>query len=254
MIRLTVLCICLVFVNMLLLGTCEAMLSMEGAVAIWLLDEGKGNEVTDASGNNHSGAFFGEPAWVEGKFGSALSFDGKDDYVEILDPVTGEFVDFTIGCWVKPGDTQKMYANILDTHKEPPRQGITFEQNGNDANSFYFAFGDKTNWDVTDPVQLNSGTWNHLVGVRMGENMTVFINGEISTKTQIPKIPVGIAESNFRIANWVNGGREFNGVIDEAFVFSKALSQDEITSIMKSGIMGALSVSSSGKTLIRGEL
>ena len=59
--------------------------------------------MTDASGNGHDGAFAsGEPQWVDGKFGKALSFDGVDDWVEMNDPVVGEPVDFTIGCWVNP--------------------------------------------------------------------------------------------------------------------------------------------------------
>ena len=37
--------------------------------------------------------------------------------------------------------------------------------------------------------------------------------------------------------------REFKGAVDEAFVFSRALSQDEITSVMNDGIAEILAVS-----------
>jgi hypothetical protein len=45
-------------------------LDFDGALAIWLLDEGKGNKVEDVSGNkNHGVLTDGKPKWVNGKFG-----------------------------------------------------------------------------------------------------------------------------------------------------------------------------------------
>ena len=57
------------------------------------------------------------------------------------------------------------------------------------------------------------------------------------------KKPVVLPTSNFRIGNWVLGGREWNGVVDEAFLFERALSKDEIKSIFKLGLEGAQPVS-----------
>ena len=102
-VRFALLCVSLVFAGLVFVSISDAQLDVEGVVAIWPLDEGSGDKVTDASGNGHDGAFAsGEPQWVDGKFGKALSFDGVDDWVEMNDPVVGETVDFTIGCWVNP--------------------------------------------------------------------------------------------------------------------------------------------------------
>jgi len=47
-------------------------------LALYLpLDEGKGNEALDASGNKHVAQFVGSPKWTTGKIGSALLFDGS---------------------------------------------------------------------------------------------------------------------------------------------------------------------------------
>lgn len=59
----------LVFASLVLTSLSYAKLDMKDIVAIWLLDEGKGKEVTDASGNGHDGHFVNDPKWVEGKFG-----------------------------------------------------------------------------------------------------------------------------------------------------------------------------------------
>src|SRR5436190_6198606 len=61
--------------------------------AWWPLAEGKGQTISDWSGRGHNG-FLGEtpspdshdPSWVKGIFyGSALHFDGVDDYAQVPD-------------------------------------------------------------------------------------------------------------------------------------------------------------------------
>jgi hypothetical protein len=237
---------------------------MTGAVAIWLLDEGSGVDVADFSGNGQDGAFAsdildadgnpigGAPEWVEGKFGMALSFDGDDDFVEMAAPVIVDTVDFTMGCWVNPGETQKTWTNILSSHQEPPRQGISFEQISDEVNHFGIAIGDGVNWAGVGTVQLSTGEWNHMVFVREGNQGTWYLNGTVAESGETASgDPVVAATSNFRIGNWVLGGREFNGIVDEAFLFERALSESEVTSIMNEGIMGEpTSVFPAGKTTV----
>ncbi len=51
-------------------------------VGYWLLNEGSGNKVFDLSGNGNTGTFNGTaPAWSSGKFGSAISLPGTDEYI-----------------------------------------------------------------------------------------------------------------------------------------------------------------------------
>jgi hypothetical protein len=247
MFRLTFLCICLVFASLLLAGIGNARLSQEGVLAIWLLDEGKGDKVTDASGNSHDGKFVGSPAWVSGKFGTALSFDGQDDFVQMNDPVVGQIVDFTMGCWVKPSGTQKAYAELLDCHSNS--HGIGIEQVASNANLFIAFFGSGVWEGVADAsaVQLKADEWNHFAYKREKTTKTIYLNGKAAKEETVSGNPVLAATDNFRIGNWTGGTREFKGIIDEAFVFSRSLSQDEIVSVMQSGITGAFSVSPEDK-------
>lgn len=235
---LTLLCISLVFTSLVLTSISYARLDMKGVVAIWLLDEGEGDKVTDSSGNANDGAFeSGEPEWVDGMFGKALSFDGVDDWVAMNAPVIIDTVDFTMGCWANPGKAQKTWTNILSSHQEPPRRGISFEQTENNVNLFGCAVGDGVNWLGAGNVQLKAGEWNHMVIARKGDQGTWYLNGKVDEVAQLASADAVIAAtSNFRIGNWVLGGREFNGIVDEAFLFNRALSKDEVTSIMNRGI------------------
>ncbi|MBU2565500.1 MAG: hypothetical protein KJ655_04525, partial [Candidatus Thermoplasmatota archaeon] len=56
----------------------------EGLVACWYFDENNGTTAYDSSGNNNNGTIHGA-TWTTGVNGSALSFDGVDDYVNIPD-------------------------------------------------------------------------------------------------------------------------------------------------------------------------
>ena len=47
--------------------------------ALWHMNEGSGNTIFDETGGN-DGTIDGA-TWIEGKYGSALSFDGVDDHV-----------------------------------------------------------------------------------------------------------------------------------------------------------------------------
>lgn len=244
-VKLTLLCVGLVFASLILASRSFA-LDMTGVVAVWLLDEGTGDKVADSSGNGHDGAVAsGSPQWVAGKFGKALSFNGRNDWVEMNDPVVGTTVDFTIGCWVNPGATQKTWTNILSSHQEPPRRGISFEQIENNVNKFGVAAGDGTNWGWPGvQAQLKDGVWNYLVAVREGTKARVYLDGQaIGEGDFASNAPIVAATSKFRIGNWVLGGREFNGMVDEAFLFKRALSADEVKSITDRGLEGAQPVS-----------
>ncbi len=239
-VRFTLLYIGIAFMCLALTNISDA-LEPTSFAAIWTLDEGAGDKVADMSGNGYDGAFAsGEPQWVKGKFGMALDFDGVDDWVEMNDPVVKETVDFTMGCWVNPGDTQKTWTNILSSHQEPPRRGISFEQIENNVNLFGVALGDGTNWAGAENfrVQLITGEWNHMVVVRSGDQGTWYLNGEVAVAEKYASgDPVVAATSNFRIGNWVLGGREFNGTVDEVFLINEALSADQVKTIMSNGII-----------------
>ena len=251
-VRLILLCISVVFMSLALTQISDALKPTD-FVAIWTLDEGSGDKVTDMSGNGYEGAFAsGEPKWVAGKFGMALDFDGVDDWVEMNDPVVKETVDFTMGCWVNPGDTQKTWTNILSSHQEPPRRGISFEQIENNVNLFGLAAGDGTNWMGAESfrVQLKTNEWNHMVAVRSGEDGTWYLNGEMIVQAKFASgDPIVAATANFRIGNWVLGGREFNGVVDEVFLINEALSADQVKAIMSNGVIATeTAVSPADKT------
>ena len=73
-VRLTFLCVGLVFTSLVLTSISDAQFDMTSARAIWLFDEGEGDTAGDISGNDYHGTLVNGPAWTDGKFGTAYEF------------------------------------------------------------------------------------------------------------------------------------------------------------------------------------
>ena len=181
-------CTCLVFLLGLTTGSAQADLT-DGLVAYWPLNEGGGTTTADASGNGNDGAL-NAPTWDSGKFGGALSFDGVDDFVDCGNSSTLDFGtgDFTISAWIKTTD----------------RAGETiFGNGGDDGGGIRYRLyieGDPgvkilvdDNSNKRDPegnVAVVDGQWHHLVGMRNGSTLRVYIDGvedEGNPKWQVKK-------------------------------------------------------------------
>ncbi len=220
------------------------------AVAIWLFDESDGSAILDATDNGHDGEFVNDVQRAAGKFGGGLAFDGEAAYVEMNSPVVTETLDFSMGCWVMPGPTQKNWTNVLSSHQEPPQQGLSIEQEVGEANNYYLIGGDGSAWigwvRGNLKTQLDADVWQHFAGVREGSTLTHYLNGEPTGSSEVGDNTLKPAISNFRIGNWVLGSREWSGVIDEAFIFNRALQGDEIRTAMVDGLSGGVGVSPEG--------
>ena len=69
----------------------------------WSFDEGKGNTVTDSSGNGNNGTLRAGASWTAGKVGQyavALT-GGSNSFVTIPEPVVDTGQSFSVAAWVK---------------------------------------------------------------------------------------------------------------------------------------------------------
>jgi hypothetical protein len=239
--RFSILCFSLVFASMILANFSYGLsVSDDGVVAVWLFDEGSGTTAKDSSGNgNDAKEGTAGITWTAGKFGKALKCAQKG-WFETVKPVVVDSVDFTMGAYINPAAKQKTWTNILSSHQEPPRRGVSFEQSGEKANNYSIAIGDGKNWGGAPVVVVKAGEWSQITFVRKGDQGTWYLNGTKGTSKKLESaLPVKAATAKFRIGNWVLGGREWNGILDDAFIFERALSADEVSIVSKVGIGAA---------------
>ncbi len=227
--------------------------STDGLLALWLLDEGAGDTTADASGNGNDGTFTdseGLPEWADGKAGGGVAFS-QAGWIDTAAPIIVGGSGFTMGAWVNCGDEQKAFTNIMSSHAEPPRRGISFEQNNDNLNLYGVAMGGGENWMGCGDYgfQMETGVWQHMVVTRAddGETADSYIDGEpvlVDGRCAEPTA-IGDAQEPFRLGSWVLGeaGRAWNGVLDEAFVMNRALNANEVKSLYRNGWEAALDVS-----------
>jgi glucose/arabinose dehydrogenase/regulation of enolase protein 1 (concanavalin A-like superfamily) len=218
-------------------------------VGLWKFDEPPGTTTAaDSSGNGYHGTLVNmnaATAWVPGVDGGAISFDGLNDYVSTA--FTGQLPNWTVAFWVKspaaPTDTVEtsvMYRGLNFhhhwNHPQPDsRNAITLSVGGV---SYFATFG---------PLQPD--TWYHLAGTYDGEVLKAYTDGVLTEANAAPYGPPDAEIKPLLFANHNNNGSFFNGTVDEARLYGRSLSPQEIRSLAGSNIYEAtLTVSDSQKT------
>lgn len=205
----------------------------DGLVAYWSFDDGT---ATDNSGNGNDGIIYGTST-ATGISSNALSFDGVDDYVDFGDKF--EFSDGTIEFWFKPAE------DILGSLDQ--RQVIYSKSYAHTTASFFIAIGsdavltfsilgayNPNQWHQVSSVTTNwySTTWYHLVAVWGSSGMKLYVNSIIEDSNSYLGEGVHSSYSTV-IGAWKEQLTNpeytpFNGIIDEACIYNRALTQSEI--------------------------
>ena len=81
-------------------------------VAHWKMDEKTGTSAQDTSDNTYTGTLTSGPTWASGKYGSAVNFDGSDDFIDVgPGPGTVNAISF----WVYPATTTEYPIDLNGT-------------------------------------------------------------------------------------------------------------------------------------------
>jgi hypothetical protein len=130
-------------------------------VGWWRLDEGAGTIAHDASGGANDGTFNGDPAWVAGRFGGALEFDGSGDYLDCGNDPSLDLTRWTITFWLNANENKNYNGFVI--------KGLDAAENyevlGFADGSFHFPiiFTDGTRTYVnTSAGVIVPGEWAHF--------------------------------------------------------------------------------------------
>jgi hypothetical protein len=222
-------------------GLCYAKIDPEMIVGLWLFDAGNGDVAKDISPNGNNASFNGNPKWVAGKFGQAISFDGADDYLSAEDSdsldVAGEAI--TLLAWIKGDAWPASWNHVIRKTPENPRiyilgvhsTGLPFTFLKTDVQQYA---------DIQGKAPLPTQEWIHLGMTYNGEEIAVYVNGEVETAVPASGA-IEASEGELRIGRGAPAGY-FTGIIDEVGIFRAALSQNEIKTIMNNGLSAFLAV------------
>ena len=209
-----------------------------GLVGAYGFEESSGATVNDVSSANNGGAIAGATRIPDGKFGSALSFDGSGDMVTVPDAASLDLTTaMTVEAWVKPGATLSGWQTVA--LKEQPG-GLTYGLYGNStANRPSAHVYTNTEHDTRGTAALAPGVWTHLAAVYDGTAVRLYVNGTQSATLPLTGSMVTSA-SPFRIGGNGFANEWFNGAIDEVRVYSRALSMLEVQRDMNDPVRPAV--------------
>jgi hypothetical protein len=208
-----------------------------GLVAAYGFSEGSGTTTADASGNAFTGAISGAAWSASGRFGSALSFDGVDDWVTVSDAAALDLTTgMTLQAWVNPStlsgwrtavlkEAPGALAYALYAHDNAPRPAVTVTVGGIDRS----ALG-------TAALPLN--TWTHLAATYDGTTLRMFVNG-VQVGTLALSGPLTTSAGVLRIGGNAVWGEYFSGLIDEVRIYNRALTAAEIQNDMTRPVSGS---------------
>jgi hypothetical protein len=217
-----------------------AVTPMSGAVAYFPLTDLK-EQVTGINSVAYNG-----PLSTSGFYGGAYRFDGVDDYLSFPSSSSLQLQSLSLEAWVYPTAFQQGYI-ISKTGN------YLFQLRANSTRAdfqagVYWAGTSGGTWDalVTDSVPLSTtlNSWHHYVFTYDNGVARLYLNGSLVASAS--RTPASLFNDNsvLTIGNGQDstiGSRAFAGIIDEVYVYNRALSAGEVLSEHQEYLSGGIS-------------
>ncbi len=199
-------------------------------IGYWNFNEGSGTIAHDASGNGNNGTITGA-TFVNGKYGTALSFNGTVNYVNL-----GQYPEFamqaaTFAVWVNPILENSTYRDFI-------AQGYDFNLGIGTDNRIYFSAIDSNGHQtyVANPSVTTNNTWIHVVAVvragGLGWTSQLWINGaKVDERTYSNFNGIRPPTGNTYISTRDSVDSPAKGIIDEVRIYNRTLSASEVSAL-----------------------
>jgi len=218
-------------------GSVSHILGSE-AIASWNFNEGSNNMIYDVSGNKGDGVIFGAE-WVESEIcGSALKFDGLNDYVAIQNIHYGQagVIDkITICTWFQSSFQGSSYSDNWSFVDFDHSEYYSFYIRGDNGKLGFSTTDAKGKTDIlSGNTILNDGKWHFGCAVFDGEDKIIYSDslqdGRVVNPHKGENLGTGTIRYGFmgdgseaRIFDGLKNGYYFEGLIDEMAIYEEVL-------------------------------
>ncbi|KAA3638774.1 MAG: T9SS C-terminal target domain-containing protein [Bacteroidetes bacterium] len=183
---------------------------------------------------------------------NCLEFDGIDDYVYVGDVNNLGTSDFTLEAWIFLFDIEdsengnKIVTKGLTGVGTPGNAGYALRASRFAADEVEFQIGHSDGSNIkVQYYGISTHTWYHVVGVRSGKNLFLYLDGELvasdssevvyNVDTNIPLVIGAIHKLGI-----IPTDEYMNGKIDEVRIWDRALSESEIKENMNCALSGPI--------------
>ncbi len=204
----------------------------------WRLGETSGTVAADASGNGHTGSYqngptLGQSGAIVNDTNKAVRLDGVNDFVTSSSSYTNP-QSFSVELWFKTtstaggkligfGNSQTGTSGNYDRH-------VYMTSTGKLVFGVWVVDHPET---ITSPSSYNNDSYHHMVATLSGNGMALYVDGAL-----VGTNPTSSAQSyngfwrvgGDNLAGWPNRPTSnfFNGTVDEAAVYTSALTADDV--------------------------
>jgi hypothetical protein len=216
----------------------------DNLVGSWNMDKASAihnSIIFDSSGQGNHGTLYTSDGStnkaVTGMVNNALSFDGADDYLEILHNTSLEPASISVGAWVKLNSDSTRHIILAKW------TGYTLEVDSG-GNSSFQIYNSQGQVGVGASAAITWGKWHYLTATfnDASKVIEIYING-VKKGTNTLSSSISYGHSVLRISNTIYGGGAVNGSIDEVRIYDTALTFSQIQSQYYAGL---------NKLLVRG--
>ncbi len=214
----------------------------EGLVVYFTFDNVKGKTIVDDSGNGLDADIIANTEIVDGKYGKAIRITKEGpDCVNV--PAADELKiegEITMAAWINQ-DAWNTNAQWFDKNchngGEHSSYGIGAFGDGKSFNMFLGTGNSRPT--LNKPHAMDAKKWLHVVGTYDGATMKIYVDGEVAAEQDQKFDFKGTNDQDLRIGCSKDRPQYTfeNGSIDEAAVWRRALSEDEIQEIANEGFL-----------------
>ncbi|MBN1308515.1 MAG: DUF2341 domain-containing protein [Chitinispirillaceae bacterium] len=204
----------------------------DGFQGVWHLGEAGSTEVSDATGNHYHGTPYGMSAAsaVDGMIGNSQSFNGTSSYIELTGTAQSrlnipENGNYTLSAWVFAAAIDSAAHYIISKSN----RNYNLDLSGRDLWEIYdlrSAVGWESNF-----AEAQSGEWKYLTGVRSGNVMQLYVDGECADSTIDTTASSSHRDSTFDVHIGKRAESDYGywcGMIDEVNISDSSRSADWI--------------------------
>jgi len=202
-----------------------------GLVAWW---GGDGN-AADVFGT-YGGTLVNDTSYAVGKVGSAFSFDGDGDRVDMIGSNVGDFQSrpFTVEFWLYPNSVG---ANDFVIGKNYANSGLGWDMRL-DAQRILVVGVNGWDFNITSDASATTGAWHHIALSSTLSEVKLYIDGVF--KGSCPRSTISSTGNPLRFGFTTDyGSPALNGLMDEIKIYDRGLSEVEVLDIFNADADGS---------------
>lgn len=202
-----------------------------GLASEWRLDDSAWGTVLDTVGGKNGVAAGGAQPSADAKVGLRSGiFNGIDQYLSLGAPTIG-IGDFTLGVWEKSTSTNR--SALVSTFSGGAHYALEFNSDGisNVPGKTAFVVDDGASGRMMAASvisDLNDSRWHHIAGIRNGDVIHLFVDGDRVASTSIGSGYGSVGSGTPYVARYGTSNLFFKGQVDEVVVYQRALSDAEL--------------------------